>query len=166
MTDFAPGPYLPGPVQQPTPPSAPTPPRRSRAVPILVVALVVLAGAVAALTFALISNRANAKPSTPAAAASAPAAIFEQARGDCKVTSGFEIEDGGKTLNVTVAGAYMATDTMTCVFGELQMPDAVRQHVGSTRALDGQQTDSWPGYTARWTYHPDDGLQMTIRTDG
>ena len=43
------------------------------------------------------------------------------------------------------------------------MPDAVRQHVSTTRALDGQQTDSWTGYTARWTYHPDDGLQMTIQ---
>lgn len=158
-------PVTPGYNTQPAPvwpPQHPAP-RKSRAVPILVVALVVLASAVAALAFALISNRADSAPVPAAAVANSPTAIFEQARGDCKVTSGFDVEDSGKTLNVTVGGAYMATDTMTCVFGELQMPDAIQQHVLSTRALDGQQTDSWPGYTARWTYHPDDGLQMTIR---
>jgi len=49
------------------------------------------------------------------------------------------------------------------VFDHLGVPDAVRQHVATTRALDGQQTDSWTGYSARWTFHPDNGLQMTIR---
>jgi|1185.fasta_scaffold41226_2 hypothetical protein len=32
-----------------------------------------------------------------------------------------------------------------------------------TRALDGMQTDSWPGYTARWTYQPDDALDIIIQ---
>jgi len=74
------------------------------------------------------------------------------------------VEDAGKTLVTTVGGgAFMSTDTAGCVFDHLAVPDAVRQHVNTTRALDGQQTDSWSGYMARWTYHPDDGLQMTIR---
>ena len=34
--------------------------------------------------------------------------------------------------------------------------------INSTRALDGMQTDSWHDITARWTYHPDDGLDITL----
>ena len=33
---------------------------------------------------------------------------------------------------------------------------------GETRALDGMQTDSWGGMTARWTYHPDNGMNITF----
>ncbi len=42
------------------------------------------------------------------------------------------------------------------------MPERVRNHVASTRALDGIQEDDWNGYSAQWSYHPDDGLSITI----
>lgn len=34
--------------------------------------------------------------------------------------------------------------------------------IDSTRALDGTQTDSWKDIDARWTYHPDNGLRLTL----
>ena len=40
--------------------------------------------------------------------------------------------------------------------------DYVTQHIESTRALDGMQTDEWDDMKARWTYHPDDGLSLTL----
>jgi len=43
------------------------------------------------------------------------------------------------------------------------MPSFVSEAVWATRALDGRQEDSWPGYTAAWSYHPDSGLRMIIR---
>lgn len=53
-------------------------------------------------------------------------------------------------------------DRVTCFLNELKTPEYVRKHIESTRALDGQQTDKWDGYEARWTYHPDNGLLLTI----
>jgi hypothetical protein len=132
---------------------------KSKAVPVLAGLVVVLAVAVAGLTIALLRTGDSGTPTAQAGAGGA----FSQARDACKVVAGYTIEDAGKTLVVTVGSAFMNTDTAACVFDKLGVPDAVRQHVSTTRALDGQQTDSWPGYTARWTYHPDDGLQMTIR---
>jgi hypothetical protein len=154
--------YQPGPYDQPAPSealpmsAAPTP--KSRAAPILAGLVAVLAVVVVGLTIALLRTGDSG---TPAARAGADA--FSQARDACKVVAGYQVEDAGKTLVMTVGSAFMNTDTAACVFDKLGVPDAVRQHVSTTRALDGQQTDSWPGYTARWTYHPDDGLQMTIR---
>ena len=49
-----------------------------------------------------------------------------------------------------------------CVLNSLQVPDRVRSHIDSTRALDGMQEDSWDGFNARWSYHPDDGVTITI----
>lgn len=154
---------MPGYSNQPPPvwpPQQPAP-RKSRTVPILIVALIVLAAAVAATTYILIAKPGTTRAAV--AAASPTVAVFDQARGDCQIVAGYDIEDAGQTLNITVGAAFMSNDNLTCLVSELHMPDAVMQHVLSTRALDGQQTDTWPGYTARWTYHPDDGLQMTVR---
>lgn len=49
-----------------------------------------------------------------------------------------------------------------CVLEALEVPERVRSHIGSTRALDGMQEDSWDDYNARWTYHPDAGITVTI----
>lgn len=139
-----------------------TPPKpKSRIVPILAGVAVLLALAVAGLGYALLRDSGGDEPT---AAAASPATAFAQIRDGCGVVSGYSIEDGGATLIMTVGGAFMSTGGMDCVFDRLGVPTAVREHVATTRALDGQQTDSWSGYTARWTYHPDNGLQMTIRT--
>jgi hypothetical protein len=45
------------------------------------------------------------------------------------------------------------------------MPVSVSEQVWATRALDGRVQETWPGYTASWTYHPDSGLQMVIKAD-
>lgn len=153
-------PVVPGAPQSPagwTPAPSPPAPAKSRAVPILIGVVVVLVLLVAGLGFALISKNGGVLPTT------SDKASFDQIRSDCSVVAGYQVEDNGQTLVLTVGGAYMSTSTADCVFTKLSVPDAVRQHVATTRALDGQQTDSWSGYTARWTYHPDDGLQMTIR---
>lgn len=77
-----------------------------------------------------------------------------------------QLGDGGKTLIINASGDVIKTivDTQTesCILDYLKVPAAVREHISSTRALDGRQTDSWDGFTAAWTFHPDDGLDMTI----
>lgn len=49
-----------------------------------------------------------------------------------------------------------------CVLDSLDIPSRVLDHIGHTRALDGMQTDSWDDYEARWNYHPDNGMSITI----
>lgn len=51
---------------------------------------------------------------------------------------------------------------LDCVLAETEAPQQVLDHVHATRALDGQQTDQWGGYEARWSYHPDDGVNFTV----
>ena len=51
---------------------------------------------------------------------------------------------------------------VACYLRELETPDYVIQHIDSTRSLDGQQTEEWDGIKARWTYHPDRGLIITL----
>jgi hypothetical protein len=145
--------------------TAPKPaPPKSRAVPILIGLVIVLALAVAGLAVALLRAGGTETPTIAAAATPTKDPAFAVAKGACEVVAGYRVEDGGQTLTMTVGGAYMSAGTLACVFDQLGVPAAVRDHVSTTRALDGQQTDSWAGYTARWTYHPDDGLQITIRT--
>lgn len=49
-----------------------------------------------------------------------------------------------------------------CILPALDTPQHVIDHIYSTRALDGQQTDTWGNIEARWTYHPDSGQQITF----
>lgn len=84
--------------------------------------------------------------------------------------SGAEIADGGKTLIIDMRGTTpgeqirgaMDADTVACILNSLKAPSAVVAHINGTRALDGRQTDSWDGFAAAWTYHPEHGMQMTI----
>lgn len=164
---------MPGYSSQPPPvwPPQPPAPRKSRAVPILVTALIASVITAGALAFYLLRNDQTPSAATPAHSAEAvankinPGEAFQVIYQNCQASNPtFDVEDGGHTLNIVVGGLNgMSTDTMTCVLNSLNVPDAVRQHISTTRALDGQQTDVWDDFTARWTYYPDDGLQMTIR---
>lgn len=77
--------------------------------------------------------------------------------------AGVEIADSGDTLILRASNEeYANVNSVVCVLRRLDTPEAVVQHVDTTRALDGQQTDEWDGVKARWTYHPEAGLQMVI----
>lgn len=84
---------------------------------------------------------------------------------------GGRVRDEGQSLTLEAKGKAqgLGSDTIedvSCVLDATSAPDYVRQHINSTRALDGQQEDSWAGVKARWTYHPDTGLQITLVDDG
>jgi len=82
--------------------------------------------------------------------------------------AGTTVQDDGNTLVVNSIGADhpmtgVDTAALRCIFDDVKMPSFVSEAVWATRALDGRQEDSWPGYTAAWSYHPDSGLRMIIR---
>ena len=81
--------------------------------------------------------------------------------------SGTTLADGGKTLIVDNQGAHQQlagvdVETEACILRGLGTPASVISHMSQTRALDGRQSDSWGEFRAAWTYHPDDGLDITI----
>lgn len=95
---------------------------------------------------------------------------LERAGDECRAA--LQVGDDGHTMSLEVAEtpgdnvfAWVDFDRFRCITDELEVPSYVMTHVGQTRALDGQQTDSWGGMSARWTYHPDSGLIITFRED-
>jgi len=90
--------------------------------------------------------------------------LTEKAVWNCKLRrSAFvRLADSNRTLIIESGGLGLPTSSLTCVFKQLNMPSWVRSRIGSTRAIDGEKSASWSGYTAFWNYHPDDGLNITV----
>lgn len=82
----------------------------------------------------------------------------------CSVPS--VVRDKGASIDLDTRGKNEASGwsyfTVTCLLTKLAAPSYVLAHIDSTRALDGQQTDTWDDVAARWTYHPDSGLRLTL----
>lgn len=78
--------------------------------------------------------------------------------------------------SVAADGSYLSIDTdpdsayldyeeeaLLAIFAvneELGIPDSVIEKMGSTRALDGVQTQICGDIEVRWSYHPDNGLEV------
>lgn len=131
----------------------------------------VIAGvAVVALVAVLVVPRVlDALAGSPAPAAKQN--LLQAAQESCdRGGSGTRLADGDRTLIVEGAGkdnpSGLSASAIICIFGAVGMPTAVSERVESTRALDGQVEDSWPGYRATWTYHPDAGLNMIVTQVG
>lgn len=95
---------------------------------------------------------------------------LERAGDECRAV--LQVGDDGHTMSLEVAEkpgdnvfAWVDFDKFRCITDELEVPSFVMTHIGQTRALDGQQTDSWDEMSARWTYHPNSGLIITFRED-
>ena len=82
------------------------------------------------------------------------------------------LTDEGRTLTVTLigdratssTGTAMTPESLGCILGGTGVSDAVISHISSTRALDGQQSEEWGlRWSARWTFHPDAGLNLTLQ---
>lgn len=76
---------------------------------------------------------------------------------------------------LTIAGAYeegsgsfistagrQAAEIYECVIDEVDLPQHVADDIARTRAFDGARDSSWGDFSASWTYHPDDGLNIQI----
>ena len=50
-----------------------------------------------------------------------------------------------------------------CVLEELEMPPTVRNKLNNTNSLMGVRTAEWDDISIEWSYHPDDGLNLTIK---
>ncbi len=93
---------------------------------------------------------------------------LERAHASC----GFEDEadtikdaDDGATLIIDTQSDEGALKGLTCLFDKLGTSSAVRAQVASTTAMMGAQEGRDDGLSYRWSYHPENGLNMTITED-
>lgn len=127
---------------------------------------VLIAGSVAANeeAAAQASAEAAAVAEVQAIAAAIPAAVEK-----CSATSDKHVRvmDGGRSVSMGTTGKKSTGTSMTtvvCVLGEVGAPDSLYSKIDSTRALDGTKTAEWSGFSASWTYHPDNGLNIIVET--
>jgi hypothetical protein len=91
---------------------------------------------------------------------------LRQAYEDCNHAG--VIDDSDRTLFLDLKGeepgsGVTTTIQLACVLSALEAPSYVTRAMESTRALDGRVTETWDGFEATWTYHPDEGLDVLIR---
>jgi hypothetical protein len=77
------------------------------------------------------------------------------------------VQDAGTSVFLNSEGdSYGSGDLslgdLVCVLVALDTPDAVTNHMSNTRPLDGTQSDTWDDFSATWTYHPDNGLDVIL----
>lgn len=79
---------------------------------------------------------------------------------------GAQLGDGGQSLTLDSQGEEdldgLTYYSVECVLEDLDVPDATMNLIETTRALDGRQTGSWDGIDATWSYHPDNGVNVTL----
>ncbi len=119
------------------------------------VALALMAAGCSAAPAAMLTPTPTPTPALPRLAKAAL---------DCGI--GPRVQDKGASVFLDTKGTKDSSGdpmaTVTCMLSLTDAPAYVSDHIGQTRALDGTQTDEWAGYKARWTYHPDAGLRLTI----
>lgn len=84
---------------------------------------------------------------------------------DVEDSLGVDVMDEGASLQLSTTGEESSGASyieVICVLQKLDVPESVVARFGTTRALDGQQTADWDGFTASWGYHPDTGLDIVV----
>ena len=83
---------------------------------------------------------------------------------------GVALEDEGKTLTFSAVGKYSYSSSaptysdIECALGVLKTPSFVKTQINTTRALDGMQKATWGKISALWTYHPDNGVNISFNS--
>jgi hypothetical protein len=83
---------------------------------------------------------------------------------------GATLADGGKTLTFSAVGKYPSVASagnytdLLCALGVLKVPSFVQTQIDTTRALDGLQKATWGKISAFWTYHPDNGMNISFNS--
>jgi hypothetical protein len=54
---------------------------------------------------------------------------------------------------------------VSCTLSVMKAPSFVTAQIDTTRALDGLQKASWGKVSAFWTYHPDNGLNISFNSN-
>ena len=100
-----------------------------------------------------------------------PVTMIRTAVTVCKMTNKNGIADGMKYVKVYDGGHTAVIDTrsqyadiagVACLLYGIDTPRSIIARIDSTTSLQGSQTARANGFTYRWSYHPDNGLNMVI----
>ena len=82
---------------------------------------------------------------------------------------GFSIDEDGKGAYMDGAGEdeifAMDYSSQRCILRQLDVPSSVTSRIGNTNSLMGMQEAEWDNVSISWTYHPDNGLDVSIDLD-
>ena len=85
---------------------------------------------------------------------------------------GVELLDNGRTLKFNYAGKYSSYFAaagsyadVKCALTVMKAPSFVTSQIDTTRALDGLQKATWGKVSSFWTYHPDNGLNISFNSN-
>ncbi|PZE71787.1 hypothetical protein DEJ27_03145 [Curtobacterium sp. MCPF17_018] len=90
---------------------------------------------------------------------------------DLKGKDGVEYADKGVSLILSTAGEDdLSADqanilNVMCVLKRVKASAALQDRMLSTRAMDGMQEGDFRGIHASWTYHPDNGFNLSLEDE-
>lgn len=142
---FSHGPQSAGPVPQPMAPTAASK-RITITIPVFVIMII---GDVLGILFLFgcVLNLTD----TGQQQASVDFNAVEQKCNDEDDDTTLQVGDGGASLSLSMEDDSDGK-VFNCVASEVGLPDSVRSKMGSTRALDGTQSDTWDGMKVTWSY--------------
>lgn len=79
-------------------------------------------------------------------------------RGAMTINGAGRQDDG--TITEDGIATYLAYE---CIEDALDVPQFVRDEMGATTSLQGRQSANWDDLEATWSYHPNNGLNITYR---
>lgn len=99
--------------------------------------------------------------------------VLENASDTCDLAFdlGFSLDEDGKSAYMDGKGeedSYLytiSTEDQVCILDELEAPTSVYSRISNTNSLMGVQEAEWDNIKIRWTYHPDNGLDISIDLD-
>lgn len=82
----------------------------------------------------------------------------------CHISEAVAYDGKSATMRIKsyASGTTYSTEQLACLLVETSAPSSIGAHMDATRSMDGMQEDQWEGLKARWTYHPDKGMNITI----
>lgn len=91
--------------------------------------------------------------------------LFQKAVKSCGTTSGVSVLDNGTTLLVDTQGDTDYTgatysDAM-CLMSAVNTPSYIVDNIVTTNSLMGRQNATFNGIDVSWSYHPDNGLNLS-----
>lgn len=85
-----------------------------------------------------------------------------------ETSAGVSVDAGGKTVYFDGTGEedFGGIDyaSVQCVLEKLNAPTSIFERIGSTSALQGVVEGDWANFHASWTYHPNNGLDLTLES--
>jgi hypothetical protein len=148
----------------------PSPPSESRSRPwlwvVLAVVGVLIVGGIGAAMWGW-DGDSNAGGAQEAPTVEPEGTRFEEAFAQAGVTSQYiTVEDGGTSIIVDGPPDDTNTNTfypdLASLLTALDVPAYVVDQIDSTSSLQGLREASWNGIEAQWSYHPDNGLDLTL----